>query len=490
MSLAYMVQIFFFDIFFFSCPWPTWVRHLEPHRAEGQSSSLHGVFYANFGKVRRPAASTGWAPDGRDRCWVRPLSCAKVLAESDQAFGREGRIADPRRQEPDVIGNATTPQIGGFYANFGKVRRPAASTGWAPDHRGRCWVRPLSCAKVLAESDQAFGREGRIADPRRQEPDVIGNATTPQIGGFYANFGKHAPPGGINREGPRSQGPLLGTSSLVCESSDRIGPGTRPGGANRGPPSPRARRLWTLRYFRHSGTCLTDVSAPTGPPIAGATAGYVVCVVLTFGLDRISHLVGRCESPTPSSWGTERRWPPRATSPTSASCSALCRAPRTPSFHQVGAPCRAPTAAGREPRSPPRPHFNNGPGLHANARGGRSAAGPHEPPLRRVPPALHFAVHPEHRLSTKSGPRAGPPLQPGESPAAPLGPTLITDRVFTLTLVGDGAPLAPTSHLSDECLLLCTLPCTQNTVFPPSRGPVPGPHCSRARAPQPPSAPL
>ena len=173
-----------------------------------------------------------------------------------------------------------------------------------------------------------------------------------------------------------------------------------------------------------------------------------------------------------------------------ASCSALCRAPRTPSFHQVVAPCRAPTAAGREPRSPPRPHFNNGPGLHANARGGRSAAGPHEPPLRRVPPALHFAVHPEHRLSTKSGPRAGPPLQPGESPAAPLGPTLITDRVFTLTLVGDGAPLAPTSHLSDECLLLCTLPCTQNTVFPPSRGPVPGPHCSRARAPQPPSAPL
>ena len=176
--------------------------------------------------------------------------------------------------------------------------------------------------------------------------------------------------------------------------------------------------------------------------------------------------------------------------PTVASCSALCRAPRTPSFHQVVAPCRAPTAAGREPRSPPRPHFNNGPGLHANARGGRSAAGPHEPPLRRVPPALHFAVHPEHRLSTKSGPRAGPPLQPGESPAAPLGPTLITDRVFTLTLVGDGAPLAPTSHLSDECLLLCTLPCTQNTVFPPSRGPVPGPHCSRARAPQPPSAPL
>ena len=277
MSLAYMVQIFFFDIFFFSCPWPTWVRHLEPHRAEGQSSSLHGVFYANFGKVRRPAASTGWAPDGRDRCWVRPLSCAKVLAESDQAFGREGRIADPRRQEPDVIGNATTPQIGGFYANFGKVRRPAASTGWAPDHRGRCWVRPLSCAKVLAElllgtssllcessdriepstrpgganrgppsprarcswksynapnrwflrklksmrrqaasigrapdhrdrcwvrrlscvkvlteSDQALGREGRIADPHRQEPDVIGNPTTPQIGGFYANFGKHA----------------------------------------------------------------------------------------------------------------------------------------------------------------------------------------------------------------------------------------------------------------------------------------------------------
>ena len=190
MSLAYMVQIFFFDIFFFSCPWPTWVRHLEPHRAEGQSSSLHGVFYANFGKVRRPAASTGWAPDRRDRCWVRPLSCAKVLAESDQAFGREGRIADPRRQEPDVIGNATTPQIGGFYANFGKVRRPAASTGWAPDRRDRCWVRPLSCAKVLAESDQAFGREGRIADPRRQEPDVIGNATTPQIGGFYANFGK------------------------------------------------------------------------------------------------------------------------------------------------------------------------------------------------------------------------------------------------------------------------------------------------------------
>ena len=90
-----------------------------------------------------------------------------------------------------------------------------------------------------------------------------------------------ASPGGINREGPRSQGTLLGTSSLVCESSDRIAPGTRPGEANRGPPSPRARRLPTRRYFRHSGTCLTDVSAPTGPPIAGATAGYVVCVVLT-----------------------------------------------------------------------------------------------------------------------------------------------------------------------------------------------------------------
>ena len=30
-----------------------------------------------------------------------------------------------------------------------------------------------------------------------------------------------------------------------------------------------------------------------------------------------------------------------------------------------------------------------------NARARRSAAGPHEPPLRRVPPTLHFAVHPE-----------------------------------------------------------------------------------------------
>ena len=33
---------FFFSIFFFSCPWPTWVRHHEPHHAEGQSSSLTG----------------------------------------------------------------------------------------------------------------------------------------------------------------------------------------------------------------------------------------------------------------------------------------------------------------------------------------------------------------------------------------------------------------------------------------------------------------
>ena len=61
---------------------------------------------------------------------------------------------------------------------------------------------------------------------------------------FLHKLWEHALPGGINRKGPRSQGPLLGTSSLVCESSDRIGPGTRPGGANRGPPSPRARCNW------------------------------------------------------------------------------------------------------------------------------------------------------------------------------------------------------------------------------------------------------
>jgi len=61
---------------------------------------------------------------------------------------------------------------------------------------------------------------------------------------FLHKLWEHAPPGGINRKGPRSQGSLLGTSSLVCESSDRIGPGTRPGGANRGPPSPRARCKW------------------------------------------------------------------------------------------------------------------------------------------------------------------------------------------------------------------------------------------------------
>ena len=147
-----------------------------------------GVFYTNFGNMHRPAASTGRAPDHRDRCWVRLLLCAKVLTESDQALGREGRIADPHRQEPDVIGNPTTPQIGGFYANFGSMRRPAASTGRAPDHGNCCWVRLLFCAKVLTESNQALGRDGRIADPHRQEPDVVGNPTTPQIGGFYANF--------------------------------------------------------------------------------------------------------------------------------------------------------------------------------------------------------------------------------------------------------------------------------------------------------------
>ena len=112
-----------------------------------------------------------------------------------------------------------------------------------------------------------------------------------------------------------------------------------------------------------------------------------------------------------------------------------------------------PLQPGESPAAPLGPTLITDRVFTLTRRGGRSAAGPHEPPLRRVPPALHFAVHPEHRLSTKSWPRAGPPLQPGESPAAPLGPTLITDRVFTLTLVGDGAPLAPTSHLSDECLL-------------------------------------
>ena len=61
---------------------------------------------------------------------------------------------------------------------------------------------------------------------------------------FLHKLWEHALPGGINRKGPRSQGPLLGTSSLVCESSDRIGLGTRPGGANRGPPSPIARCNW------------------------------------------------------------------------------------------------------------------------------------------------------------------------------------------------------------------------------------------------------
>ena len=61
---------------------------------------------------------------------------------------------------------------------------------------------------------------------------------------FLRKLWEHAPPGGINREGPRSLELLLGTSSLVCESSDRIGLGTRPGGANRGPPSPRARCNW------------------------------------------------------------------------------------------------------------------------------------------------------------------------------------------------------------------------------------------------------
>ena len=265
------------------------------------------------------------------------------------------------------------------------------------------------------------------------------------------------------------------------------GPGlhanARGGRSAAGPHEPPLRRVPPALHFAvHPEHRLSTKSGPrAGPPLQpgespAAPLGPTLITDRVFTLT----LVGDGAPLAPTSHLCRRV----------ASCSALCRAPRTPSFHQVVAPCRAPTAAGREPRSPPRPHFNNGPGLHANARGGRSAAGPHEPPLRRVPPALHFAVHPEHRLSTKSGPRAGPPLQPGESPAAPLGPTLITDRVFTLTLVGDGAPLAPTSHLSDECLLLCTLPCTQNTVFPPSRGPVPGPHCSRARAPQPPSAPL
>ena len=91
-----------------------------------------GVFYTNFGNMHCPAASTGRAPDHRDRCWVRLLLCAKVLTESDLALGREGRIADPHRQEPDVNGNPTTPQIGGFYANFRSMRRQAASIGRAP----------------------------------------------------------------------------------------------------------------------------------------------------------------------------------------------------------------------------------------------------------------------------------------------------------------------------------------------------------------------
>ena len=187
-------------------------------------------------------------------------------------MGAPSRTAPCRGPELVSYRRDPAPQIGVFYTNFGNMHCPAASTGRAPDHRDRCWVRLLLCAKVLTESDQALGREGRIADPHRQEPDVIGNPTTPQIGGFYANFRSmrrqaastgRAPDhrdsllgtsslvcessdriGGINREGPRSQGPLLGTSSLVCESSDRIGPGTRPGGANRGPPSPRARCNW------------------------------------------------------------------------------------------------------------------------------------------------------------------------------------------------------------------------------------------------------
>ena len=436
----------------------------------------------------------GASPGGINRVGPRwqgsLLGTSSLVCESSGRIGPGVRPGGANRGPPSPRARCNWKCYNAPNRWFLRKLREGASPGGINRVGPRSQGSLLGTSSLVCESSGRIGPGVRPGGANRGPPSPRARCNWKCYNApnrwFLRKLREGASPGGINREGPRSQGTLLGTSSLVCERSDRIAQGTRPGEANRGPPSPRARRLWTLRYFRHSGTCLTDVSAPTGPPIAGATAGYVVCVVLTFGLDRISHLVGRCESPTPSSWGTERRWPTTS----HLSHSALCRAPRTASFHQVGAPCRAPTAAGREPRSPPRPHSNNGPGLHANARGGRSAAGPHEPPLRRVPPALHFAVHPEHRLSTKSGPRAGPPLQPGESPAAPLGPTLITDRVFTLTLVGDGAPLAPTSHLSDECLLLCTLPCTQNTVFPPSRGPVPGPHCSRARAPQPPSAPL
>ena len=112
---------FFFSLFFFllmsvaymgapsrTAPW----RGPELVSSRRDPASRICVFYANFGKVRRPAALTGRAPDHMDRCWVRLLSCAKVLTESDQAFGWEGRIADPHRQEPDVIGNPTTTRMG------------------------------------------------------------------------------------------------------------------------------------------------------------------------------------------------------------------------------------------------------------------------------------------------------------------------------------------------------------------------------------------
>ena len=45
------------------------------------------------------------------------------------------------------------------------------------------------------------------------------------------------------------------------------------------------------------------------------------------------------------SWSMEGRWPPRSISPTNASDSALCCAPRRPYFHQVGAMCWAPKTA-------------------------------------------------------------------------------------------------------------------------------------------------
>ena len=163
-----------------------------------------------------PPNSSRFSEARRSRFFVRFLGCfffTKVRGRrpifSGSAFCRfpavchglnfrEGRIADPRRQEPDVIGNATTPQIGGFYANFGK----------GPQSQGSLLGTSSLVCEVLAESDQAFGREGRIADPHRQEPEDSGLWVIFDIRAHASQMYQHP-------RGHRLQGPLLGMSSVL-----------------------------------------------------------------------------------------------------------------------------------------------------------------------------------------------------------------------------------------------------------------------------------